>query len=432
MLNRREALAGAAGIATALAAGEACTADAPRLRKSVATLTASSDDVLAFGDAVRAMKRRGDSLSWNAQNQIHATRAQHGNYRFLPWHRLQVAHLERIVGKLSGHDRFAMPYWDWQADRYLPSWLVDPASPLYERQRNPGVDRLDFNKARFARSGEVARVSDDDFTAFCGRPGAAGRVEAYGHNIIHMLIGGYMSSTGTAALDPVFWLHHCNIDRVWATWHRKFGDAAYPRAWKDVQTADFIGPDGRPTGTWRTNRITDTRGLGYQYDALYPLRVFAVGPGMLGGGPVGSTTWPLRVEAAPGDRRMALALPAEAVRILREARGRVEVAGEGVVAWMRSDDLMDQGLTTGAVAGTKSLDFGTVPTFFHTGGEHAMHEPYAHVFTVDGQLQQLARATQGPINLFAIATDLRPQDQRPAPQPRSLELSLTLTEYAAP
>ena len=436
-LNRRGALAGGAGLAAVMATGQATAADALRVRKSAAQLTASSDDVMAFGDAVRIMKRRTDSLSWEAQNRIHATRAQHGNYRFLPWHRLQVAHLERIVGRLTGHTRFAMPYWDWQMDRYLPSWVVDPASPLYERQRDPGVDRLDFNKARYARSGEVARVADDDFTAFCGRPGAAGRVEAYGHNLIHMLVGGYMSSTATAARDPVFWLHHCNIDRVWATWHGKFGDAAYPQAWKNVQTADFTGPDGRSTGAWRTSRITDTRGLGYQYDRLYAPLVFAVGPGMMGGGPVRTTLHSSRIEARPGDRSLRLELPPEVVRTLREAPGRVTASGEGVVQWTRSDALINQALHTGLVSGGKALDFGAVPTFFHLDGDHAamagmaMGDTYGHVFTFGQGLQAWARATRDPLVLVAVTEDLRPDLRRAPPAPASLEFTLSLTEFAA-
>lgn len=27
-----------------------------------------------------------------------------------------------------------------------------------------------------------------------------------------------MSSFTQAALDPIFWMHHCNIDRLWEVW----------------------------------------------------------------------------------------------------------------------------------------------------------------------------------------------------------------------
>ena len=41
------------------------------------------------------------------------------------------------------------------------------------------------------------------------------------HNSIHNIIGGKngtMSSVDIAAFDPVFWLHHCNMDRHFYTW----------------------------------------------------------------------------------------------------------------------------------------------------------------------------------------------------------------------
>jgi hypothetical protein len=438
LLNRRKALAGAGGLMTALATGEAWAADAPRVRRAASSLSSADDDILALAEGVKIMKRRSDALSWEAQNRLHAQRAEHGNWRFLPWHRLQVAHMERIIAQVTGHARFAMPYWDWQVDRFLPPWVLDPSSPLYERERDPAAETLDFQKARFAQSRDVARVSDDNFDAFCGRERAAGRVEAYGHNIIHMLVGGYMSSTRTAALDPVFWLHHCNVDRVWATWHQKNGDAVYPRPWKDVSMSGFTGPNGRQTGRWTASRITSTRGLGYGYDALYAPLVFALPPGALGGPPVSTSEVSLRVEADSADGSVRLALPPELLRQLREAPGRVTVAGEGVVAYERSENLTGRGIATSILADKGRVDLGVSPTFVHFGGGededhegHVGHADYAHVFTFDSAVVQLARLTTGPLAIVSTAQDLRPEEGRPPARAVSLEARLTVTEYAA-
>ena len=435
LLNRRNALAGAGGLMTALATGEAWAQDARRVRKAASSLSSASDDILAFAEGVKIMKRRSDALSWDAQNRLHAQRAEHGNWRFLPWHRLQVAHMERIIGQVTGHTGFAMPYWDWQVDRFLPPWVLDPTSPLYERERDPRAETLDFQKARFAESRDVARVSGDGFDAFCGRERAAGRVEAYGHNIIHMLVGGLMGSTRTAALDPVFWLHHCNVDRVWATWHQKNGDTAYPRPWKDVSMSGFTGPDGRQTGRWVASRITSTRGLGYRYDALYAPLVFALPPGALGGPPVSVSEVSVRVDADTTDGSIRLELPAEVVRMLREAPGRVTVEGEGVVAFERSENLTGRAIATSVFAEKGRVDLGVSPTFVHfgggEGGDHAGHGPYAHVFTFDSAVVELARLTTGPLAIVSMAQDLRPDEQRPPACAVSLEATLTVTEYAA-
>ena len=61
-----------------------------------------------------------------------------------------------------------------------------------------------------------------------------GSIESLPHNVIHGVIGGVapgedpndwrnfglMSMPMTAALDPIFWLHHANIDRLWSVWLR--------------------------------------------------------------------------------------------------------------------------------------------------------------------------------------------------------------------
>ena len=438
-IDRRTALGAAVGLATTSLAGGAFAAGASRVRRAASSMTATSDDVAAFAEGVRLMKRRTDARSWAAQNRIHAERAQHGNRQFLPWHRLQVSHMERIIGQLTGHPRFAMPYWDWQEERYLPDWVLDPKSPLYEARRDPRVARLDFYTERWARNPDrerngLATVTRDDFTTFFGTPRAAGRVEAYGHNIIHELVGGasgYMSSTRLAALDPIFWLHHCNIDRVWATWHAKFGDSAYPRDWKSTRTSGFTGADGRPTGQWETSRFLTTQALGYEYDAFYAPVVFAVAPG-LASVPVGATQYRMRVEAQPGESVLRVQLPDEAVALLRHPTAEVKVEGHGVVAYERSENLVGRGIQTVIGTGSTGIDLGISPTFVHFGGEHAMHEPYALVFAIDDEVRQLAVDTSGPITIQSTALDLRPDQSRPPAQAVSLEVVITLTEYRAP
>jgi len=45
-----------------------------------------------------------------------------------------------------------------------------------------------------------------------------GRLESLPHDMVHVMIGGAMGDPRTAALDPIFWLHHANIDRLWQVW----------------------------------------------------------------------------------------------------------------------------------------------------------------------------------------------------------------------
>jgi tyrosinase len=61
-------------------------------------------------------------------------------------------------------------------------------------------------------------------TGFNPGGGDNGGIENIPHNRIHVRIGGdtgFMSDPSTAALDPIFWLHHANIDRMWEVWRNQ-------------------------------------------------------------------------------------------------------------------------------------------------------------------------------------------------------------------
>lgn len=76
-----------------------------------------------------------------------------------------------------------------------------------------------------------------------------GDLESNPHNLVHTYVGGYqdlngpeglMSDPGVAALDPIFYLHHANIDRMWAAWN----NPATP-----VHLPGHPAPVGRPNPT---------------------------------------------------------------------------------------------------------------------------------------------------------------------------------------
>lgn len=434
-MNRRAALAG--GAATAIFGTGVTRAQAPvRIRKGAGELTATSDDVVAFGEAVRLMKRRNDGLSWARQSQIHHRDSQHNNGLFLPWHRQQLVHMERIVARLTGHDAFAMPYWDWQEHRFLPSWVCDRESPLYERNRARGVDELDFAAARWAESPYTAKLASDDFPTFCGKlPEGAGMVEGYGHNHIHQLIGGAMKHPRTSAVDPMFWLHHSNVDRVWATWHVARGRDLYPSDWTARTVTGFVDVEGRPVGELAVGASLETRPLGYDYDRLYPFPVFSVPepgpPGAIRRVPTGGQSWTVRAEAAPGADRVSLTLPEAAVARMREADDTLMITGEGAVAWAREAALEDRSLEIRMTSGGRERALGSSPTFVHLpepGGHHGHRGPYVLPFRFGEEVLNLLAASDGPAAVTVFAEDLDPAAGRPGARAAWIELTLTLTE----
>jgi hypothetical protein len=57
---------------------------------------------------------------------------------------------------------------------------------------------------------------------------AYGDLELQPHNVVHSALGGLMGDPLTAAQDPIFWLHHANIDRLWNRWLQKGQGRADP------------------------------------------------------------------------------------------------------------------------------------------------------------------------------------------------------------
>ena len=92
-------------------------------------------------------------------------------------------------------------------------------------------------------------------------------------------MGGLMQNPSTAATDPVFWLHHSNIDRLWVNWLASGGgranptDAAFLNATFQLHNEDSV----LVTHTV-ANFLGDTAKLGYYYDDVPPAQVMSVPP----------------------------------------------------------------------------------------------------------------------------------------------------------
>ena len=69
--------------------------------------------------------------------------------------------------------------------------------------------------------------SNDNWTKVHAKQGTMSSLESI-HNSIHGYIGGngHFGAIGFAAFDPIFWLHHCQIDRLFALWQ-----AVYPNVY---------------------------------------------------------------------------------------------------------------------------------------------------------------------------------------------------------
>ena len=155
--------------------------------------------------------------------QIHSQmHNQHGTLRFLPWHRIFLYLLENELASI--HPDVTLPYWDWTqaGEQTFPAWLAGFTPTVTTPSGNITVTRSPGTSADLANfaSNTPATMGLTDFGNFSlNGSGATWPLEGI-HNVIHMWVGGTMGVIATAPADPIFWMHHANIDRLWWQWQK--------------------------------------------------------------------------------------------------------------------------------------------------------------------------------------------------------------------
>jgi tyrosinase len=244
----------------------------------------------------------------------------HGGPVFAPWHRLYLRRLEQAIQSVTGDATFGLPYWDWSTDGQLapaaqlsaPIWsrvgppqgpittgpfgalrirllanpadnriYVVPARPISRAagQQSPRLPDLTdqraalldgtFDRASWDRSADSFRNKLEGWQD--PREAVPPRQSPWMHNRVHVFVGGSMLP-GSSPNDPVFFLNHCNVDRIWEGWLTQRGRTYVPGAgqgppghrindpllsiaWPSMTAAQVLDPAGA-TLDW------------YRYDSL--------------------------------------------------------------------------------------------------------------------------------------------------------------------
>jgi tyrosinase len=193
---------------------------------------------------------------------------------FLPWHRMHLMSFERLVRSITGATYFTMPYWNYTDPdrRALPPQFRSPDDlrwkPLFRTDRNPGVnDGLPIDQAGEAPLGLNAMMSPLYADTRDGDAGFCANLDNAPHSSVHVDVGTRekgMGAVSWAANDPIFWLHHCNIDRIWASWNRAGGPNPKDEGYLG-QVFTFVDEVGKPA-RYKVANVLDTAALGYAYD----------------------------------------------------------------------------------------------------------------------------------------------------------------------
>jgi len=250
---------------------------------------------------------------------------------FFPWHRELLYQLELELQKAANDPTLGIPYWDWSVDQSKTAapWTDDfmggdgndgavNSGPFAGSQNweitlsEDGLDHLvrGFGLAEDTNTKQLeapnlptpAEVSsclqvmvydhapwndDAQLVSFRNQvegwyvpPGSATSVGM--HNLVHLWVGGNNGTMlpSTSPNDPIFFLHHANVDRLWAVWQaRNPGLAPYlpmsplpkdpGQSWDEPmifydKTLSLTPPWPSPAAT--PHDVADHHKLGYMYD----------------------------------------------------------------------------------------------------------------------------------------------------------------------
>jgi len=237
-----------------------------RVRKNANNLTTGERDRLVAAFAKLNNQGAGRFADFRDMHTNVSSPQAHGAPGFLPWHRAYLLDLERELQNID--PSVALPYWrfdqaapniftldyfgvsnavgtvQFSASNPLQFWITDGV---------PGINRRPFFPTASAPPGLLTEAQTlalgaafQQFRSLEGNP----------HGSAHVSFGGFISSIPTAARDPLFFLLHCNVDRLWAKWQRlnsRFDPAV---------AASYFGSGSNPIGhnlpdtMWPWNGIT--------------------------------------------------------------------------------------------------------------------------------------------------------------------------------
>lgn len=254
------------------------------IRKDQAGPGLSSAERAAFKAATVALIEEGKYLQLIQQHMdmshnMHGTMGEVGLYRFLAWHRRYLVEFERELQRVdailrpAATEKLGVPYWRWQDP--FPAWLAgflpakDPDSgqaPPPRKNAPPPVPAnaadIDIIVNQFSIQ-KTGLAGENAYTKFTygiegwGRRPDGTRLPAHNHG--HSWIGGIMNNTSTSPTDPMFWLHHAEIDRLWQIWRQ-----ANPTPRPHLTGSDLV------MDPWAESYddLLDITALGYRYDSM--------------------------------------------------------------------------------------------------------------------------------------------------------------------
>lgn len=240
-----------------------------RIRKNAEALTNAERDRFVKAFAQLNDQGAGRFADFRSMHTNVSSPQAHGAPGFLPWHRAYLLDLERELQAIDSS--VALPYWrfDQPAPKLFTTDFFGVSGPngaVQFSNTNPlqfwvtdgvqGITRSPRNNWDPATQPGPTIITEASTLALGAQYSAFRSMEGNPHGTAHTRWDGFIFSIGTAAKDPLFFLLHCNVDRLWAKWQKQNGrfDAAL--------AASYDGDPNNPIGhnlndtMWPWNGIT--------------------------------------------------------------------------------------------------------------------------------------------------------------------------------
>jgi tyrosinase len=264
-----------------------------RQRRDVRTL--SAQEMTALTDAFTALKQNG---TYDAFTKRHfdALEAVHRGPWFGPWHRTFLLELEDALRSLDSS--LTVPYWRFEEDAGaglftdqgfgpngdpaydqrvitgpFASWyalIYDASTGSLTQRSTPGLVRRIGRGDPLPSQGDIATILSKKYAYdtspwdIWSQKSFRNQWEGFSmpfHNNAHNYVGGDLTAA-TSPNDPVFFLIHSNVDRIWDERQRRYGlkkDYAGPKKQRIKNPMPYLLTPTTP------GSVMSTRNLGYAY-----------------------------------------------------------------------------------------------------------------------------------------------------------------------
>jgi uncharacterized repeat protein (TIGR02059 family) len=213
--------------------------------KDTTVLTDNGIEISLYDQFVAVHLASGDAIGRMAPDGSTMVNPAHNGPAFMAWHRLLLTEYENALQAVN--PTVTLPFWDWTdlnstLNFVLEDNFMGPDPDIsgdiqtgYFALANGWAMRADLSDGRWLgvdstpegigrgsritnpgtwRTGIENMLQLDAFNLF------ANNVEwgTGAHNNAHGYIGGIMANVSASPNDPMFWMLHSNVDRLWAEW----------------------------------------------------------------------------------------------------------------------------------------------------------------------------------------------------------------------